>query len=424
MMAKLEEYDVSIEEIHHTQKLDAPSGTAITLAEDIIACGKKTGWQLSESKGDKINISALRIGNTPGTHTVSYKSIIDTIDIKHTAHSREGFALGAVLAAEWILGKKRCFFNERRALGQSISQKMEKEIILITGANGMLAKKLEKSLSFNYQVRFLSRSPKRENEYRWDIENEYIDPKSLFGVNHVIHLAGTSIGEKRWTKARKQSILSSRVNSAKLLLKAFIENHLVLKTFISASAVGYYGTKTTSTIYKENDPAGDDFLSQVCQAWEKVAFDFRAITQRVVIFRFGVIIDKQGGMLNKILPLARYRLNPVIGSGKQYLPWIAIDDLTEMIIYGLKTSQLEGIYNAVAPSHVTHREFNHILSEQLNRKNILPDLPAFVLRLVLGEMSVLVLEGSRVDSQKIQQKGFRFKYPYLSDALKKELSEK
>lgn len=301
---------------------------------------------------------------------------------------------------------------------------MGKEIILITGANGMLAKKLEKSLSFNYQVRFLSRSPRRENEYRWDVENEYIDPKSLFGVNHVIHLAGTSIGEKRWTKARKQSILSSRVNSAKLLLKAFIENHLVLKTFISASAVGYYGTKTTSTIYKENDPAGDDFLSQVCQAWEKVTFDFRAITQRVVIFRFGVIIDKQGGMLNKILPLARYRLNPVIGSGKQYLPWIAIDDLTEMIIYGLKTSQLEGIYNAVAPSHVTHREFNHILSEQLNRKNILPDLPAFVLRLVLGEMSVLVLEGSRVDSQKIQQKGFRFKYPYLSDALKKELSEK
>ncbi|MFJ1429263.1 4-hydroxy-tetrahydrodipicolinate reductase [Capnocytophaga canimorsus] len=109
MMAKLEEYDVSIEEIHHTQKLDAPSGTAITLAEDIIACAKKTGWQLSESKGDKINISALRIGNTPGTHTVSYKSIIDTIDIKHTAHSREGFALGAVLAAEWILGKRGVF---------------------------------------------------------------------------------------------------------------------------------------------------------------------------------------------------------------------------------------------------------------------------------------------------------------------------
>jgi len=207
-----------------------------------------------------------------------------------------------------------------------------KQVVLITGANGMLAKQLAKQLESDYSIRFLTRKKTRSNEYLWDLNNNYIDTNALIGVHCIIHLAGASVTTKRWTKKRKQTIISSRVESANLILKELKKHQISIEAFISASATGYYGTTTTDTIFNETKTKGDDFLSDVCDRWENAAFEFKinGIVNRVVIIRIGIILAKNNGALKKIIQPIKYGLGSGIGSGNQYMPWIHIVDLVRI----------------------------------------------------------------------------------------------
>lgn len=294
-----------------------------------------------------------------------------------------------------------------------------KEVVLITGANGMVAKRLSKILDDRFKIRFLTRYSSKDNEYEWNVKNGYIDINALQNVNHIIHLAGAGIADGKWSKDRKKIILSSRVDSGKLILNALKKHQIKITSFISASAIGYYGTETTKNIYTEDMKKGNDFLSNVCYEWEKVAKTFKVekIAKRTVILRFGIVLSKEKGALKKMIVPIKLFFGAVLGKGNQYMPWIHINDLCLMIKFLLETPSLKGIYNAVAPNHITNKEFTRILSEHLNKPIFFPNIPKFIIKLIFGDSSILLLKGSRMSSKKIIEKGFKFKYSNLKKAL-------
>lgn len=296
---------------------------------------------------------------------------------------------------------------------------MTKKTVLITGANGMLAQQLAKQLADNYSIRFLTRKVTQKNEYLWNLENKYIDPKALMDVNYIVHLAGASLADKRWSDKRKRVILSSRIDSAQLILDELQEHKISIDAFISASAIGYYGTLTTDTIFKEDCPKGSDFLSDVCHQWENQAhlFQSKKAAKRVSIVRIGIILSKDGGALKKIVQPIRYGFGSAIGKGHQYMPWIHIQDLCGIIQFLVANESINGTFNAVSPEHTTNIELTKEVGKTLGRKILLPNIPSFIFQVIFGEMSILLLEGSRVSSDKITKMGYDFKYKKLSQAL-------
>jgi uncharacterized protein (TIGR01777 family) len=294
-----------------------------------------------------------------------------------------------------------------------------KKIVLITGANGMLAKHVAKQLEGEYSIRFLTRKVTRSGEFLWDLENKKIDSNALKDVHTVVHLAGSSIAKKRWTKKRKALILSSRVDGARLILDECKKNDITFDTFISASAVGYYGTTTTDAIYTEENESGTDFLSTVCKEWENAAYAFElsSVAKRVAILRIGVILASNNGALQKIARPIKSRIGSAIGSGMQYMPWIHIDDLSRLFNFVIVNEELSGNFNAVAPEHVTNKELTKRIAKVFHRKLILPNVPGIVIRILFGEMSGVILDGSRVSSNKIVRAGFEFEYGELDNAL-------
>jgi len=291
--------------------------------------------------------------------------------------------------------------------------------ILITGANGMLAKHLAKKLKSEFSLRFLSRKITRPNEYLWDLENNYIDPNALKDVHIIIHLAGASIADKRWTNKRKQEILSSRVDSAQLILEELKKQHISIEAFISASAIGYYGSTTTEHIFNEESNKGNDFLSTICGKWEDAAHSFKSnkVAKRVAIVRIGIILDKNDGALKKITQPIRYGIGSGIGTGKQYMPWIHIQDLCNIFQFIIKNKDLNGVFNAVSPEHITNIELTKKIGKAINRPIILPNIPKFIIQGLFGEMSSIVLNGSRVSSDKIIRSGYNFEFENIDDAL-------
>lgn len=295
-----------------------------------------------------------------------------------------------------------------------------KEIVLITGAGGLIARELSKQLENEYTVRFLTRYKKRENEFIWDINKGMIDEKALEDVSHVIHLAGANISEKRWTDDRKKELISSRVDSAQLILKALQKNNRVLKSFISASGINYYGTKTTDKIFTEKDGPGNDFLSEVVVVWEKAADEFKEkhVAERVVKLRTAVVLSEKDGALKKMLPTIKMGIGSPLGSGKQYMPWIHIKDICSMYEFSIKQHDMDGAFNAVAPEHTTNRELTEKIAQILKKPLFMPNVPTFALQLLFGELSDAVLKGSRASSEKIRKAGFQFEFPELDKALK------
>lgn len=294
-----------------------------------------------------------------------------------------------------------------------------KEIVLITGAGGMIARKLSKKIENEYTVRFLTRKKKHDNDFEWDIQKGTMDESALDHVSHIIHLAGANISEKRWTKERKQELISSRVDSAALLLKTLRKKNIKLKSFISASGINYYGTVTTDKIYTEHDPPGNDFLSEVVVLWERSADDFKEqnLAERVVKIRTAVVLSKEDGALKKMLPTIQYGIGSALGSGKQYMPWIHIDDICSIYETALKNPEISGAYNAVSPQHTTNENLTKKIAEVLDKPLFMPNVPAFVLKLIFGELADALLEGSRASSKKIENTGFQFKFPDLKQAL-------
>lgn len=294
-----------------------------------------------------------------------------------------------------------------------------KEIVLITGAGGLIARELSKQLENNYTVRFLTRKKKHDHEFEWDLSKGTIDGKALEGISHVIHLAGANISEKRWTDERKKELISSRIDSAGLILKSLEQKSIRFKSFISASGINYYGTETTEKIFAEEDGPGNDFLSDVVVQWEKAAdvFKERNIAERVIKFRTAVVLSEKDGALKKMLPTIKMGIGSPLGTGKQYMPWIHIKDICSMYEFALKNPEMEGAFNAVAPEHITNKELTETIAQVLKKPLFMPNVPAFVLKLVFGELSDAVLKGSRASSEKILETGFRFEFPDLKKAL-------
>lgn len=295
-----------------------------------------------------------------------------------------------------------------------------KETVLITGAGGSIARKLAERLQSDFEVRFLTRKKKNPNDFEWNVKKQTIDEEALDNVSHIIHLAGANIAEMRWTDERKQEIIKSRTDSAQLLLDTLKKKNIRLKSFISASGINYYGTETTEKIFTENDPAGNDFLSEVVVLWEKSADQFKEnnFAERIVKVRTAVVLTENEGALPKMSMPIKMGIGSPIGTGKQYMPWIHIDDVCRIYEFALKNESLEGAFNAVAPEHATNQFFTKKIAEVLKKPLFMPNVPAFVLKLLFGELSVALLEGSRASSEKIQKAGFEFKFPNLENALK------
>ncbi|PQA92012.1 TIGR01777 family protein [Chryseobacterium shigense] len=294
-----------------------------------------------------------------------------------------------------------------------------KEIVLITGGGGMIARTLSKKIEKEYTVRFLTRKKKHENDFEWDLKKGTMDESALENVSHIIHLAGANISEKRWTDERKKELISSRVDSAELLLKTLRKKNIKLKSFISASGINYYGTVTTDKIYTEQDPPGNDFLSEVVVVWEKAADEFKEqnLAERVVKVRTAVVLSKEDGALKKMLPTIQYGIGSPLGSGKQYMPWIHIEDICSIYASALKNTHMDGAYNAVSPQHTTNENLTKKMAEVLKKPLFMPNVPSFVLKLIFGELADALLEGSRASAQKITDTGFQFQFPDLKKAL-------
>jgi uncharacterized protein (TIGR01777 family) len=286
--------------------------------------------------------------------------------------------------------------------------------ILITGGTGLVGSRLTKMLiDKNHEVVILSRNPKNKNEFKWDAAKKTIDEKAFENIEYIIHLAGAGIADERWSEKRKKLIIDSRVETTNLLFNTIRDKKINLKGFISASGIGYYGAITTDKIFKETDTVRNDFLGEVCQKWEDAAHQFKQLNIPVTILRTGVVLFKTGGALEKMkTPI----ISP-LGSGKQYLPWIHIDDLCEMYIKAIEDN-LTGIFNAVAPEHHTSTTFSKALAKSISKPYVGICVPSFMLKLLFGDMSKIILEGSRISSKKIENTNFKFQFPTLKTALK------
>jgi uncharacterized protein len=292
--------------------------------------------------------------------------------------------------------------------------------ILITGGTGMLGTRLTEILQERgYSVKYLSRNPEKSDSvpaYHWDIDSQEADADALKNTSAIIHLAGAGVAEKRWSAARKEVIIQSRTKSAALLLKMLRENDHEVETFISASGISYYGNHN-GELKTEESAAGDDFLADVTKAWEDAADRMAEVVPRVVKLRIGVVLSNRGGALPELARPVRYWVGAPLGSGKQPMSWIHIDDLIGIFIHALENEVVKGVYNAVSPNPVTNKEMTHAISNVLQKPMFLPKVPGFVLTLIVGEMAEILLGGTRISPEKIQQTGFEFTYPKLIPAL-------
>lgn len=295
--------------------------------------------------------------------------------------------------------------------------------ILITGATGLVGKDIGKKLaSKGYEVTVLSRDPERAARQlpfpatilQWKDYSEPVPPEYFNGINTVIHLAGESIAEGRWTKKRKQKILDSRVLGTRHLVEGILKSNGSVKRFISASAIGIYGNGQDWV--DENARPANDFLATVCRAWEAEAQKLTPFGISVANPRIGIVLSRKGGALTKMLLPFSLGAGGVVGDGSQCMSWIHQDDLTNLFSFLVENPQVTGPVNAVAPMPVSNKTFSHLLASSLGTRLFFP-VPRFLLRLALGEMSVLVTKGQRVSASKILSQGFHFIYETPEAAL-------
>lgn len=289
--------------------------------------------------------------------------------------------------------------------------------ILITGGSGLIGNSITELLQEKgKEVAWLSRNPEKysQKSFFWDPDEGKLDPDALYWADAIIHLAGAGVADKRWTDRRKQEILDSRVNGSNLLFQELQKVRDKPKAFISSSAVGYYGFDTGDRLVFEGDPPGRDFLAEVVRKWEAATEKIQELKIRTVLLRVGIVLAKDGGALAELLkpPVAA-----PLGSGNQYMSWIHLKDIARMFVHALENQGISGLYNAVGPVPVT----NSVLTRKAARLSGKPFLnigvPAFGIKLALGEMAQMVLGGNRVSSEKMEGTGFEFTYGDLHQAL-------
>ena len=294
--------------------------------------------------------------------------------------------------------------------------------ILITGATGLVGNALTFQLLQNGQsVHYLTTSKKKVSNgshfrgFYWNPEQGIIDENALIGVDAIIHLAGATVS-KRWTKSYKEEILESRTLSANLLFRTLKANPHQVKQFISASATGIYPDSLSKIYTEDSKEIGDDFLANVVVKWEESVDKFQELGITTAKVRTGLVLASQGGALPEMLKTIKLGIGSAFGSGKQVQSWIHIDDLAA-IYHFILNSDLEGVYNAVAPNPVTNQELTNALAKMVHKPLFMPNIPKFLMKLILGEMHTLLFVSQNVSADKIIGKGFVFKYPKLEQAL-------
>lgn len=289
--------------------------------------------------------------------------------------------------------------------------------VLISGATGLIGSLLSEELkSSGHSITRLTRSPRGENDIRWDPDAGTIEG-SLEGTDAVVHLAGESIAEGRWTSSRKERIMQSRKKGTRLLAEAVAGLPTPPRVMVSASAVGYYGDRGNELLREDSRP-GSDFLAEVCKAWEAAADPAREAGIRVVHTRFGIVLSPKGGALGTTLPIFKLGGGGRIGSGRQWWSWVALDDVVGTIHHALENESVAGPVNVGSPNPLTNAEYTKVLGKVLNRPTVFP-VPAPAIRLALGGIAdALLLASQRMEPAKLKVTGYEFRYPELEGALR------
>lgn len=272
-----------------------------------------------------------------------------------------------------------------------------------------------------HEVIWLSRTQGHSDPYevvRWDVNSAQLDPAHLEGLKAVVHLAGAGVADKRWTASRKKEILESRTASTSLLVKALSNVKKKPEVFVSASGIGYYGLDTGDTVVDEASPAGDDFLANVVKHWEAASEEVASLGIRRVVVRIGVVLSDEGGALKELTAPIKWGVGAALGGGRQWMSWIHIDDLCRVFASAVDNAGFQGIINAVGPAPVTNAELTKAAAGVLKRPLWLPNVPPFVLRILVGEMAGMVLGGNKVSASRLQSVGFSYRFPELGKALK------
>lgn len=310
--------------------------------------------------------------------------------------------------------------------------------VIITGGTGLIGTVLARVLvQMGYEVIIFTRSPKASSGENvsyavWNIDAQTVDEDSLKKADYIIHLAGANVAEKRWTKNRKQEIVDSRVKSGELIVKALKEIPNKVKAVFSSSGIGYYGPDLTpgphpggegrAAPFCETDPPFNDFLATTVRQWEGAIEPVRDLGKRLVIFRTGIVLSNEGGAYKEFKMPLKFGVASVLGTGKQVVSWIHIDDLVRLYVEAIENEKWNGVYNAVAPAAVTNKQLIKEIARQNRKFYFTASVPSFVLKTVLGELSIEVLKSATVSSGKIQQEGFHFLYPTIDKAVSNLMS--
>jgi uncharacterized protein (TIGR01777 family) len=290
--------------------------------------------------------------------------------------------------------------------------------ILIAGGTGLIGARLIPLLEENgWKVRVLTRNPKRQGQYFWDPVAGKIDPEALQGVHAVINLAGAGIADKRWTSERKRELIESRVKAADLLFQHVAQLAERPTAFLSASAIGFYGNSGEAWMTEDSQPVDDSFMVDCCRQWESAAEQFARAGIRTVKFRIGVVLAREGGALAEIIKPIHFGLGTYFGNGQAWWPWIHREDVCNAFLWALEDSNIKGVYNLVAPKPERGKALVAETARAMGRKILLVPAPVPALKLMLGEMSAVILNSNRVSADKLIKSGFVFQYPQLEPAL-------
>lgn len=300
--------------------------------------------------------------------------------------------------------------------------------ILITGGTGLLGSALSTALvDKGHEVIILSRKPRPSSNpaisYKvWDVQAQTIDQAAITAADYIVHLAGAGVADKKWSRDRKKEIVESRTQSSALLVKALAQGPNKVKAVVSASAIGYYGDDANRSpkrkTFTEEMRPDKEFLGETCRLWEESIDPVGKSGRRLVKLRIGIVLSNDGGALPEFKKPVRFGIAGVLGSGKQIISWIHIEDLCRMMIFAIENQQMEGVYNAVAPAPVRNKDLTLLMAEKMKGRFFVHlHVPAFVLKAMLGQMSTEVLKSATVSCEKIRTAGFGFLYPSIEAAL-------